>query len=157
MSTAQLGVYTLPASDNGPDGISPWTFVTGFTAWKNFDFGIYIQVPYSVQIDNVVLIDNGEGLHPMIYQPDATSHQSADKSFTLTNSVFIGASAGMDCDDSLDLKDKNMVNSKSGRGMRTETDGRVSKINYVLCKWRGACLRKMSCPILLSLLSPDYI
>lgn len=58
------------------DEVSKTCFqLNGFTAWKNWDFGIFVQTPADrVEFINNSLIENGLGLWSNTFSPGSLSH-----------------------------------------------------------------------------------
>ena len=53
--------------------------LAGFTIYKAFDFGVYIQADASTQIKDALLIDCGVGIMGLPLRPAALSHEVMDK------------------------------------------------------------------------------
>lgn len=53
--------------------------VNGFTVHKAYDFGIYVQCSASIEINDVLLVDNGVGVFPFVIGPGILSHVVANK------------------------------------------------------------------------------
>ena len=68
-----------------------------FTAWRNFDYGVYLYTENSMELDNIVAIDNGVGLVPIIFGPSSSAHLWENKYITMQNSVIVGVSDVYDC------------------------------------------------------------
>lgn len=107
-----IGVGTLPTD--------PVTHscnrISGFTAVKCSDFGIYYQNSDSVIIEDVVVADNQMGIFPMVVTPASLGHAYADKTITLKNSKVIGTTSSFDCSsDRVDGADDNIALSGNSR------------------------------------------
>lgn len=113
-----IGVGTLPTD--------PVTHscnrISGFTAVKCSDFGIYYQNADTVVFEDVTVADNQMGIFPMVVTPSSTSHAFADKTVTIKNSIVIGTTSSFDCTtDKTDPADDNIklsTNSRSFDGSR---------------------------------------
>lgn len=106
------------------DGVQPCSLFHGFTAWKNFDFGFYVQTPTVIEFRDIVSIDNGVGLFAITYGPASVSHASADKTIDVHNATFVGTSSAFDCDlDVMDMGQNNMVISGTSRSWNTAGSG----------------------------------
>ena len=68
-----------------------------FFAWKNYNYGIYAKSENSLEVSNVVLIDNGVGFLPYGIGPSADSHQIEEKYMSFTDSLIVGTSDVYDC------------------------------------------------------------
>ncbi|NP_001305057.1 PKHD1 like 1, tandem duplicate 1 isoform X1 [Danio rerio] len=95
---AHGGLFGLYMNKDGLPGCSQ---IQGFTVWRSFDFGIYVQVSMSVLISNVSLIDNGMGIMSLIYEPPAVSHRYSDKTVRVQGALIVGSSPNFNCLDSL--------------------------------------------------------
>nr|XP_055075128.1 fibrocystin-L-like [Misgurnus anguillicaudatus] len=106
------------------DGLAGCSQIQGFTVWKNFDFGIYVQVSMNVYISNVTLVDNGMGIMPIIYSPPSISHEYADKTVHVQESLIVGSSPDFNCLDTLATSETYVALSKSHRAPRPPKGGR---------------------------------
>ncbi|KAI4871505.1 hypothetical protein NFI96_027165, partial [Prochilodus magdalenae] len=106
------------------DGLPGCSQIQGFTIWRSFDFGIYFQVPMSVIVSNVTLVDNGLGIASLIYEPASVSHVYSNKTVLVQNALIVGSSPNFNCSDSMPMDDNNMVLSASGRAPRPLNGGR---------------------------------
>ena len=115
-----VGVLLFPE-----DGLSGCTHITGFTVYKNHDFGIYSQIESPFHVSNITSVDNNLGLFPMVIKPPAVSHEAADKYVKVYDSTFVGRSAAFDCTKDRLPDNFNFQASSGGRGYSTETGGIV--------------------------------
>ncbi|XP_073714529.1 fibrocystin-L [Misgurnus anguillicaudatus] len=106
------------------DGLAGCSQIQGFTVWKNFDFGIYVQVSMNVYISNVTLVDNGMGIMPIIYSPPSISHAYADKTVHVQESLIVGSSPDFNCLDTLATSETYVALSKNHRAPRPPKGGR---------------------------------
>ncbi|KAK5854667.1 hypothetical protein PBY51_004842 [Eleginops maclovinus] len=106
------------------DGLPGCSLIQSFFIWKSFDYAIYFQIPMSVVIANVTLVDNGMGIMPFVYGPPSLSHEYADKTVHVQNALIVGSSPSFDCSSTLPSSDFNIVNSGGSRAPRPPTGGR---------------------------------
>nr|XP_055075127.1 fibrocystin-L-like [Misgurnus anguillicaudatus] len=106
------------------DGLAGCSQIQGFTVWKSFDFGIYVQVFMNVLISNVTLVDNGMGIMPIIYSPPSVSHEYADKTVRVQGSLIVGSSPNFNCLDTLATTETYVALSEGHRAPRPPTGGR---------------------------------
>ncbi|KAM5157489.1 fibrocystin-L [Mantella aurantiaca] len=106
------------------DGLSECSLVRGFIIWKCWDYGIYIQITSSLQISEVILADNGQGILPIIYTPPSTSHEISNKTVQISTSLLVGSSPNFDCTDKLTDSDPNVRLTATHRSHRPLTGGR---------------------------------
>uniref|UniRef100_A0A8C2VLV7 Fibrocystin n=1 Tax=Chinchilla lanigera TaxID=34839 RepID=A0A8C2VLV7_CHILA len=85
-----LHLYEQIGSDN-------CTSVSGFLAFKNFDYGAMVQVENSVELENITLVDNSVGLLAAVYVSPAPQHSSKAVQIVIRNSVIVGTSSSFDC------------------------------------------------------------
>ncbi|XP_051729532.1 LOW QUALITY PROTEIN: fibrocystin-L-like [Ctenopharyngodon idella] len=118
---AHGGLYGLYMNKDGLAGCSQ---IQGFTVWRSFDFGIYVQVPMNVLVSNVSLIDNGMGIMSLIYGPPSLSHSYSDKIVRVQGALIVGSSPNFNCSDSLSTTMTYVMLSKSHRAPRPPNGGR---------------------------------
>ncbi|XP_056597030.1 fibrocystin-L-like [Triplophysa dalaica] len=106
------------------DGLAGCSQIQGFTVWKSFDFGIYVQVSMNVFISNVTLVDNGMGIMPIIYRPPSVSHEYANKTVRVQGSLIVGSSPNFNCLDTLVTTETYVSLSESHRAPRPPKGGR---------------------------------
>ncbi|XP_006882176.1 PREDICTED: fibrocystin-like [Elephantulus edwardii] len=77
-------------------GTDKCTRVSGFLAFKNFDYGAMLHVENSVDLENLTLVDNTVGLLPVVH---VSASQSSIESvqIVLRNSVIVATSSSFDC------------------------------------------------------------
>lgn len=73
------------------------TGVSGFLAFKNFDYGAMVQTENSVDIQNITLVDNTVGLLAIAYVSPAPVSSVSTVQITLRNSVIVATSSSFDC------------------------------------------------------------
>ncbi|CAL8293184.1 unnamed protein product [Merluccius merluccius] len=105
------------------DGLPGCSLIRGFTVWKSWDYGIYIQTPSNIIVAEVTLADNGMGLMPMVYSPPSLSHAYADKTVHVRDALVVGTSPDFNCSDTVPLQDFNIIESTSERGARLPDGG----------------------------------
>ncbi|XDV34188.1 hypothetical protein PO909_004380 [Leuciscus waleckii] len=118
---AHGGLYGLYMNKDGLAGCSQ---IQGFTVWRSFDFGIYVQVSMNVLVSNVSLIDNGMSIMPLIYSPPSLSHTYSDKIVRVQGALIVGSSPNFNCFDSLSTTMTYVMLSKSHRAPRAPNGGR---------------------------------
>ncbi|CAM4636768.1 unnamed protein product [Leuciscus chuanchicus] len=118
---AHGGLYGLYMNKDGLAGCSQ---IQGFTVWRSFDFGIYVQVSMNVLVSNVSLIDNGMSIMPLIYSPPSLSHTYSDKIVRVQGALIVGSSPNFNCFDSLSTTMTYAKLSKSHRAPRPPNGGR---------------------------------
>ena len=84
---------------------------------KTAEEAVYLyNSPPSVIITKVKLIENRVGAFPMVVGPGSTSHQMADKTVDMTESLVVGKTRSFQCDVTvLDNADDNIALSGQGR------------------------------------------
>ncbi|KAG8441696.1 hypothetical protein GDO86_010760 [Hymenochirus boettgeri] len=115
------GLYGVYMNQDGLPGCS---LIRRFKLWKCFDYGIYVQSTESLRITESVFVDNGMGIFTIVYTPAATSHQTSDKTATISNSLFVGSSPDFNCNDTLTDSDANIKISATQRSTRPMNGGR---------------------------------
>ncbi|TRY58761.1 hypothetical protein DNTS_034591 [Danionella cerebrum] len=119
---AHGGLYGLYMNRDGLPGCSQ---IQGFTVWRSYDFGIYVQVSMNVLISNVSLIDNGMGIMSLIYSPPSVSHMFEDKTVGVQGALIVGSSPNFNCLDTQTASTMTYVtNSMSQRAPRPPNGGR---------------------------------
>ncbi|XP_051729222.1 fibrocystin-L-like [Ctenopharyngodon idella] len=118
---AHGGLYGLYMNKDGLAGCSQ---IQGFTVWRSFDFGIYVQVSMNVLVSNVSLIDNGMGIMSLIYSPPSLSNTYSDKIVRVQGALIVGSSPNFNCSDSLSTTKTYVMLSKSHRAPRPPIGGR---------------------------------
>uniref|UniRef100_A0A8C1B8X1 PKHD1 like 1, tandem duplicate 2 n=1 Tax=Cyprinus carpio carpio TaxID=630221 RepID=A0A8C1B8X1_CYPCA len=118
---AHGGLYGLYMNKDGLPGCSQ---IQGFTVWRSFDFGIYVQVSMNVLISNVSLIDNGMGIMSLIYSPSSLSHAYSDKTVRVQGALIVGSSPNFNCFDTLSTTMTYVALSRSHMAPRPPNGGR---------------------------------
>uniref|UniRef100_A0AAX7VHS5 Polycystic kidney and hepatic disease 1 (autosomal recessive)-like 1 n=1 Tax=Astatotilapia calliptera TaxID=8154 RepID=A0AAX7VHS5_ASTCA len=106
------------------DGLPGCAHIQGFFVWRSFDYGIYFQTIMNVMVSNVTLVDNGMGIMPMIYGPPSLSHEFANKTVLIQNSLIVGSSPSFNCSDTLPNIDFNLATTSGHRAPRPIQGGR---------------------------------
>ncbi|KAM5324484.1 fibrocystin isoform 6-T6 [Glossophaga mutica] len=99
------------------------TSVSGFLAFKNFDYGAMLHVENSVEIENITLVDNTIGLLVTVYVSSVSQHSIKNVQIVLRNSVIVATSSSFDCiqdrvkpsSDNLTVADRAPSNPRGGR------------------------------------------
>ncbi|XP_051008909.1 LOW QUALITY PROTEIN: fibrocystin [Acomys russatus] len=100
------------------------TAVSGFLAFKNFDYGVMIQTENSVDMHNITLVDNTIGLLAIAYVSSAPLSSISTVQIMLRNSVIVATSASFDCIQ--DRKAPQMANwTSADRAPSNPRGGRV--------------------------------
>ncbi|KAL1771938.1 fibrocystin isoform X1 [Sigmodon hispidus] len=73
------------------------TGISGFLAFKNFDYGAMVQTKNSVDLYNITLIDNTIGLLAVAYVSSAPLSSIRAVQILLRNSVIVATSSSFDC------------------------------------------------------------
>ncbi|XP_066215311.1 fibrocystin isoform X2 [Saccopteryx leptura] len=104
-------------------GLGNCTRISGFLAFKNFDYGAMLHVENSVEIENVSLVDNAIGLLATVYVSSVAQHSIGKEQIVLRNSVIVATSSSFDCiqdkvkphSANLTLTDRAPSNPRGGR------------------------------------------
>lgn len=104
-------------------GLDNCTRVSGFLAFKNFDYGAMLHVENSVEIENVTLVDNTIGLLATVYVSSVRQSAIENVQIVLRNSVLVATSSSFDCirdkvkpcSANLTLADRAPSNPRRGR------------------------------------------
>ncbi|XP_003404487.2 fibrocystin [Loxodonta africana] len=79
------------------NGLDNCTKISGFLAFKNFDYGAMLHVENSVEIENITLVDNAVGLLTVVYMSSAPQSSIENIQIVLRNSVIVATSSSFDC------------------------------------------------------------
>jgi len=93
--TSMHGIHMNSYGVTGPE--SGCVQLANFNIWKNYDYGVYTKSDSSIEITNIVAIDNGVGFLPYGWGPSSDSHLFEEKYMSFSNSQIVGASDGYDC------------------------------------------------------------
>ncbi|XP_036910620.1 fibrocystin isoform X3 [Sturnira hondurensis] len=99
------------------------TYVSGFLAFKNFDYGALLHVENGVDIENITLVDNTIGLLVTVYVSSVSQHSIENVQIMFRSSVIVATSSSFDCiqdrvkpsSDNLTLADRAPSNPRGGR------------------------------------------
>uniref|UniRef100_A0A8C3WBQ6 PKHD1 ciliary IPT domain containing fibrocystin/polyductin n=1 Tax=Catagonus wagneri TaxID=51154 RepID=A0A8C3WBQ6_9CETA len=80
--------------ESGPNNC---TGVSGFLAFKNFDYGAMLQGENSMQIENITLVDNAVGLLAVVYVSSGPQCYIENIEIVLRNAVIVATSSSFDC------------------------------------------------------------
>ncbi|XP_021347967.1 fibrocystin-L-like [Mizuhopecten yessoensis] len=114
--------------------------ISNITAWKCRDSGVYYENVLSVEIKNVVLVENTVGSAPLMNGPSAVAHQTADKYVLIKDSTVVGATASFDCTSDKLKSDENIQFSSQARTWNT--DGSHVGIGFTLFIESGNAMPK---------------
>ncbi|KAM9666760.1 fibrocystin [Trichechus inunguis] len=78
-------------------GLDNCTKISGFLAFKNFDYGAMLHVENSMEIENLTLVDNAVGLLAVVYVSSAPQSSIENVQIVLRNSVIVATSSSFDC------------------------------------------------------------
>ncbi|CAH7222279.1 Pkhd1 [Phodopus roborovskii] len=73
------------------------TGVSGFLAFKNFDYGAMVQTENSVVLQNITLVDNTIGLLAVSYVSSVSLNSIRAVKIVLRNSTIVATSSSFDC------------------------------------------------------------
>uniref|UniRef100_H0XDH1 Fibrocystin n=1 Tax=Otolemur garnettii TaxID=30611 RepID=H0XDH1_OTOGA len=78
-------------------GLGNCTGISGFLAFKNFDYGAMLRVEDRMEIENITLVDNGVGLLAVVYVSPASQSSMENMQIVLRSSVIVATSSSFDC------------------------------------------------------------
>ncbi|KAK4328078.1 hypothetical protein Pmani_001551 [Petrolisthes manimaculis] len=78
------------------DADSPCKRVSNMYAWR-IENTAFMMYPASLLLSNVLSVDNKLGTNQLVYRPAALSHEFEDKTATVRDSVFVGATPSHTC------------------------------------------------------------
>ncbi|XP_054992667.1 fibrocystin [Sorex araneus] len=78
-------------------GVDNCTRISGFLAFKNFDYGAMLYVKNSMEIENITLVDNVIGLWAAVYGLSVPQSSTEKIQIVLRNSVIVATSSSFDC------------------------------------------------------------
>ncbi|XP_070370876.1 fibrocystin isoform X2 [Equus asinus] len=78
-------------------GLDNCTGISGFLAFKNFDYGAMLHVENSVEMENITLVDNAVGLLAVVYVSSVPQSSIGNVQIVLRNSVIVATSSSFDC------------------------------------------------------------
>ncbi|XP_022437810.1 fibrocystin isoform X5 [Delphinapterus leucas] len=78
-------------------GLDNCTNISGFLAFKNFDYGAMLHVEHAMEIENLTLVDNTIGLLAVVYVSPAPQCYSENLQIVVRNSVIVATSSSFDC------------------------------------------------------------
>ncbi|KAK4328055.1 hypothetical protein Pmani_001528 [Petrolisthes manimaculis] len=79
------------------DADSPCKRVSNMYAWRIKDTAFFMMYPASLLLSNVLSVDNKLGTNQLVCRPAAVSHEFEDKTATVRDSVFVGATPSHTC------------------------------------------------------------
>ncbi|KAK4312053.1 hypothetical protein Pmani_016482 [Petrolisthes manimaculis] len=79
------------------DTDSPCKRVSNMYAWRIEDTAFFMMYPASLLLSNVLSVDNKLGTNQLVYRPAALSHEFENKTATVRDSVFVGATPSHSC------------------------------------------------------------
>ena len=103
--------------------------MSGHTVWKSHDYGIYYQNDPSFLAQNNILIENTNGIFPIVLKPPSLSHVYENKTIQIRNTIFIGQTTSFDCQkDVTPSNDDNYKLSGNARPSLPPSGGMVGLI-----------------------------
>ncbi|XP_075410184.1 fibrocystin [Tenrec ecaudatus] len=78
-------------------GMDNCTGISGFLAFKNFDYGAMLHVEHSVEMENITLIDNVIGLLAVVDTSSAPRSSVSNAQIVLRNAAIVATSSSFDC------------------------------------------------------------
>ena len=111
--------------------------ISGFLAWKNYDWGLFFFTKSRMIIQDNVFADNTNSINGMVYSPPALTHVTSDKFVHIKDTVFIGRTASWDCTIDAIAPATTVVNDFQ-RAFKTR-----SGIVYVIRMCRGVSEKKI--------------
>nr|XP_051711578.1 fibrocystin isoform X2 [Oryctolagus cuniculus] len=78
-------------------GLDNCTSISGFLAFKNFDYGAMLHVENSMEIENITLVDNAIGLFVVVYVSFVPQSSRQDVQIVLRDSDIVATSSSFDC------------------------------------------------------------
>ncbi|XP_053372863.1 fibrocystin-L-like [Mercenaria mercenaria] len=103
--------------------------MAGHTVWKTHDYGIYYQNELNLLVENNLLIENTNGLFPIIIKPPSLSHLYANKTMQVRSTTFVGETSSFDCsNDVANYQDPNYQLSTNARPSFPPSGGKVGLI-----------------------------
>ena len=97
------------------DGLAPCSVIDGFTTWRNFDFGVYVQNPAKVRIRNIISVENRVGIYALVSGSSSTAHDMRNQDVQVSNVILKGQSAAFDCTNTRIRDDRVLSFSFQGR------------------------------------------
>ncbi|XP_076030840.1 fibrocystin-L-like [Oratosquilla oratoria] len=80
------------------DGDLSCAMVQNIYVWRAFETSFFFQTGSSVLLANVKSVDSKIGTNQLIYSPPALSHEFSNKTSTIRDSFFVGASPSHSCE-----------------------------------------------------------
>lgn len=71
--------------------------ISGFLAWKNYDWGMFAFTKSRLVVQDNVFADNVNSINAIVYDPPALTHKISDKFVHIRDTVIIGRSSSWDC------------------------------------------------------------
>ncbi|XP_075717008.1 fibrocystin [Rhinoderma darwinii] len=79
------------------DNLKNCTKISGFLAYKNYDYGLFFYVEGSAMVDNVALVDNRVGILPIGSRRPVYPYNTMKQYISINNSVIVATSPAFDC------------------------------------------------------------
>ena len=71
--------------------------ISGFTLFKNFNYGMYFMVEPGTTVDSNIFVDNQIAVLGKIHSPPSLAHKISGKTYTVTNNLFVGQTDSFSC------------------------------------------------------------
>ncbi|XP_058518216.1 fibrocystin [Ochotona princeps] len=99
------------------------TSISGFLAFKNFDYGAMLHVKNSMEIENITLVDNTVGLFVLVYV-SFPQNSNKDTRIVFRNSDVVATSSTFDCIQDR-VKPRSAIMTSRDRAPSNPRGGRV--------------------------------
>jgi len=106
--SAMGGVNIWPM-DKGFEYDLECILLKGFTMYKMFYYGMYINTPRNITIDSCTIVDSMVGIFSFVVGPSALTHIASNNVVKVRNSLVIGSITPNDCGDVLNQSSPNIV------------------------------------------------
>ncbi|CAF1678009.1 unnamed protein product, partial [Adineta ricciae] len=106
--SAMAGVAIWPV-DPGFSYDTDCVLFNGFTTYKAWYYGLYINTRRNIIVDSCTVVDGSVGILTFVIGPSALTHVPANNSIIVQNSLVIGSITPNDCNDLLDTTSNNLV------------------------------------------------
>ncbi|CAF4366562.1 unnamed protein product [Rotaria socialis] len=104
--SAMSGVNLWPL-DKGFVYSRKCVIIRGFTTYKTWYYGFYINTPRNITIDSCKTIDSQVGIFTYVIGPSPLTHISLGSRINIVNSIVIGSITPNDCNDTIDSSTNN--------------------------------------------------
>ncbi|CAF1377186.1 unnamed protein product, partial [Adineta steineri] len=105
---AMAGVAIWP-TDPGFGYDTECVLFSGFTTYKSWYYGLYINTDRNIIVDSCTVVDGSVGILTFVIGPSPLTHMPGNNSIVIQNSLVIGSITPDDCDDVLDTTSNNVI------------------------------------------------